>query len=269
MLKYLLIAAGLALMAFGGHGLYQTSLNPPAQGAPNVLVFSIALGAGLTILVATLWLFRRESPPSPVATSPDDRAEVIERLYKHTEALRAATEAPPPPGPDIESGMQVAPEPDVVLAAEKEVAEGPPTPQASLPSIMLLDVGPDAGLDQIESAPPLGTRASGPASSQPMRVSSEPARVARAARRRADGERGANRRSVSGTGPERMPPARVTRPERPCLIGSITRSLLISSDRPISVSTAAAPVPRRFSAALRCPSNSRSETAAPTPDAPK
>jgi hypothetical protein len=165
MIKYLLVVAGLALMAFGGHGVYQASLNPPPQGAPDVLIFSLALGGGLAILVASLWLLRRPPAPPPVVASPDDRAEVIERLYKHTEALRAAVDAPPAPGPDITSGLQVAPEPEVALAAEEEVASqeadraGAAEGGVSLPSIMLLHVGRDAGLEQIESAPPLGTRA--------------------------------------------------------------------------------------------------------------
>jgi hypothetical protein len=169
MLKYLLVVAGLALMAFGGHGLYQASLNPPPQGAPDVLIFSVSLGAGLAILVASLWLLRRPPAPPPVVTSPDDRAEVIERLYKHTEALRAAVDGPPAPGPDIESGIHTAPDAEVVLAAEEEVAKAKEEiangegrkakSDIFLPSIMLLDVGRDAGLEQIESAPPLGTRA--------------------------------------------------------------------------------------------------------------
>jgi hypothetical protein len=149
-------------MAFGGHGLYQASLNPPPQGAPDVLIFSLALGAGLAVLVASLWLLRRPPAPPPIVASPDDRAEVIERLYKHTEALRAAVDGPPAPGPDIADGVQAAPGPEVVLAAEEEVAEREGRKAeggVSLPSIMLLQVGRDAGLEQIESAPPLGTRA--------------------------------------------------------------------------------------------------------------
>lgn len=142
MLKYLLVAAGLALMAFGGHGLYQTTLNPPALGAPDVLVYSLALGAGLAILVASLWLFRPVPPPPP-EPSDDDRAEVIERLQRHTEALRA----------EAHEGSERRQ--DAAKGGAGRSAEG----GISLPAIMLLQVGPDAGLEQIESAPPLGTRA--------------------------------------------------------------------------------------------------------------
>ena len=143
MLKYLLVVAGLALMAFGGHGLYQSTLNPPAQGAPDVLIFSLALGAGLTIIVASLWLLR-PPPPPPVEPSDEDRAEVIERLQRHTDALRAETqerERPP------------------ALAVARLGSGRAEARAVSLPAIMLLQVGPDAGLEQIEVAPPLGTRA--------------------------------------------------------------------------------------------------------------
>ena len=146
MLKYLLVVAGLALMAFGGHGLYQTSLNPPALGAPDVLVFSLALGAGLAILVATLWLFQ-PAPLPPPEPSPEDRAEVIERLQRHTEALRAEV--------DEEAEKRDG-------DASRKRGQAPRRAEAggvALPAIMLLQVGPDAGLEQIESAPPLGTRA--------------------------------------------------------------------------------------------------------------
>jgi hypothetical protein len=145
MLKYLLIVAGLALMGFGGHGLYQTSLNAPAQGGPDVLIFSLALGAGLAVIVATLWL-SRPAPPPPPEPSADDRAEVIERLQRHTEALRAEVDGGTAGG--VKGTAKGA-------NGEGRAAEG----GVSLPSIMLLHVGPDAGLDQIESAPPLGTRA--------------------------------------------------------------------------------------------------------------
>jgi hypothetical protein len=143
MLKYLLVAAGLALMAFGGHGLYQTTLNPPALGAPNVLVYSLALGAGLAIVVASLWLFPPAPPPQP-EPSDEDRAEVIERLQRHTEALRAEAHEGSARRQDAATGAGGA----------GRSAEG----GISLPAIMLLQVGPDAGLEQIESAPPLGTR---------------------------------------------------------------------------------------------------------------
>jgi hypothetical protein len=145
MLKYLLVAAGLALMAFGGHGLYQATLNPPAPGAPDVLVYSLALGAGLAVLVATLWLLR--PAPPPLESSDEDRAEVIERLQRHTEALRAETQE----GSERRQGK----DPAKNGGGEKRSAEG----GISLPAIMLLRVGPEAGLEQIESAPPLGTRA--------------------------------------------------------------------------------------------------------------
>jgi hypothetical protein len=144
MLKYLLVAAGLALMAFGGHGVYQTTLNPPALGAPDVLVYSLALGAGLAIIVASLWLFRPALPPPP-EPSDEDRAEVIERLQRHTEALRA----------EAQEGAARRQDAAMGAGGAGRSAEG----GVSLPAIMLLQVGPDAGLDQIESAPPLGTRA--------------------------------------------------------------------------------------------------------------
>ena len=133
-------------MAFGGHGVYQTSLHPPAHGAPDVLIFSLSLGIGLSILVATVWLFR-PAPPPPPEPSDEDRAEVIERLQRHTDALRA----------EVDEG-----------AEKRDGGASPKRGQApgrakvggiSLPPIMLLQVGPGAGPEQIESAPPLGTRA--------------------------------------------------------------------------------------------------------------
>jgi len=152
MLKYSLIAAGVALMAFGGHGLYQTSLNPPALGAPDVLVYSLSLGIGLSTIIATLWLVR-PAPPPPPEPSDEDRAETIERLQRHTEALRAERdvhERPSSPGKASvgETSPGGANETGRVKARV-----------VSLPAIMLLQVGPDAGLEDIESAPPLGTRA--------------------------------------------------------------------------------------------------------------
>src|SRR5262249_15374194 len=80
--------------------------------------------------------------------------------------------------------------------------------------------------------------ASPPAATQPNRVSSAPARVERAARRRARAERGRRSRSARGSGPDRRPPARITVPVHPFFAGSSAGAREDSNTTPTPVSTA-------------------------------
>jgi len=77
-------------------------------------------------------------------------------------------------------------------------------------------------------------------------------------------------RNASGSGPDKIPPARVSPPLAPCFKGSSAELLRLSRCHPSQHSNTAAPSPSICSARLlRCPINSSNPTDAANPDIPK
>lgn len=192
MLRLALLLPALALLALGAYGLYTAD----RASQSDFIIAGIELVAGIA-LIGLAFILGRRSTPEPVAPAIDsaDRAEVIERLLRHTDALRRAElgEATPPPDVElrpvsdssapagrepgrIDRGRMSPAEipPDVTAPAsestvdwpveQKEAVAGdvgaaPAAPAAvRLPSIMLLNMAATASPADIESAPPLGNR---------------------------------------------------------------------------------------------------------------
>lgn len=129
------------------------------QKQPDFVFPVLQIVAGL-ILLGAGFLMGRQSRPIVAEPDSGDRAEVLARLHKHTEALRLAEEGT--------SGSASAPATSPIAKAEEradlrhrrpveEPLRGRTLPDR-LPAIMLLNVGRTASAADIESAPPLGPR---------------------------------------------------------------------------------------------------------------
>lgn len=128
------------------------------QGQPDFVFPVLQIVGGLMLLGAGFLMGRQR----PVVAEPDstDRAEILARLHRHTEALRLAEEgtaasASAPATPPI-----AKPEERADLKHRRPVEEpvrGRAVPDP-LPAIMLLNVGRAASAADLESAPPLGPR---------------------------------------------------------------------------------------------------------------
>lgn len=192
MLRFALLLPALALLALGVYGLYEAD----RESQTDFIIAGVELVAGMA-LIGLAFILGRRGAPEPVAPAIDSaaRAEVIERLQRHTEALRHAESGETTPSPDAGlrpvsdapgldrddsarigiGGMSpaVIPPDDMGLASESPVdgaAEqneavagdtgGAPAAPAAvrLPSMMLLNMSDTASPADIESAPPLGSR---------------------------------------------------------------------------------------------------------------
>src|SRR5581483_7759258 len=107
-----------------------------------------------------------------------------------------------------------------------------------------------------------------PAAIQPSRVSSEPASAATLAALRQVGFFDVARIN-SGTGPDSTPPARIIQPLGPSRSGAIAGVDRVSTNAPMTVSAAAAPMATSFSAGSSCPISVRIAAAEAIPDAAK
>ena len=187
MLKYALILPALLLGALGAEGLYNAS--PGRQS--DFIIAGLEL-TGAVLLIGLAFILRRRSVPDPEPLGDSaDRAEVIERLRRHTEALRMAEDREHTARRDPEPASSFdAPVPQLMTsdvsasdqierreieapfaraasslaehAGEPEIRGKEPgeavEPPVRLPAIMLLNVGETAGPADIESAPPLGPK---------------------------------------------------------------------------------------------------------------
>jgi hypothetical protein len=183
MLKYVLILPALVLLTLGLAGLY----NANRESQADFIIAGLEL-AGAVLLIGLAVVLRRRSVPEPEIPAADsaDRAEVIERLQRHTEAIRMAEErehaarqnpepmqsvAGPVPQPiAAELSVPDQSEPDNIQAPVADAADSTggcmaegeivgQRAQMRLPAIMLLNVPQRAGAADIESAPPLGPKA--------------------------------------------------------------------------------------------------------------
>lgn len=172
MLKFALILPALVLAALGAEDLY----NANRESQADFVIAGLELVAAIALIGLAFVLGRRTTPDAETpADDSADRAEVIERLQRHTESLRLAEEreGTAPPGKDVDekapSSSAVAKrtlpsEPGRVPAVEETPSA--PVPAATreeagavrLPSLMLLNMPASATAAEIESAPPLGTR---------------------------------------------------------------------------------------------------------------
>lgn len=141
----------------------------PDPGA-SVLVSILSIVGGVILLIVLVFMLRSRPPaPPPTASSEDDRADVLARLQRHTQGF--APEGVVPPAEPVETqprttsapaGIQ-SPAPggdgDRLFGAEAEKQDAGPRLDIRLPSIMLLNLPPDADERHVETAPPLGGRA--------------------------------------------------------------------------------------------------------------
>lgn len=174
MIKAVLVLGALALGYLGVNGLL--TANPSSQ--TDFIVAGVEL-IGAIVLIGLAFVTGKDPEATAPAASPeaDDRAEVIERLQRHTEALRRAEEDahvhPIEAAPEAPEPKQAVPPADEGKDEEKEekpatAVEQPAVPEEAfapparltvrLPALMLLNVGATATAADIESAPPLGPR---------------------------------------------------------------------------------------------------------------
>jgi hypothetical protein len=165
MLRFALLLPALALLALGAYGLSTAD----RESQTDFIIAGIELVAGIALIGLAFILVRR-SAPEPVAPAIDsaDRAEVIERLQRHTEALRRAElgEAAPPPDAELRpvsdtsgfAGREAGGIDGGEMTAEIPPDVTAPATAVRLPSIMLLNMAATASPADIETAPPLGNR---------------------------------------------------------------------------------------------------------------
>ena len=155
MLNYVLILPALVLLALGATGLYTANRESQA----DFIIAGLELAGAVLLIGLAVVLGRRGAPEPELGSDSADRAEVIERLRRHTEALRMAEEQEHAAPDDIEASVAGAADPPGGRMAEAEEEEVVEPPAVRLPAIMLLNVADGAGAADIESAPPLGPKA--------------------------------------------------------------------------------------------------------------
>lgn len=129
------------------------------QGQPEFVVPLLQILGGLLLLGAG-FLMGRQSQPAVAEPDSADRAEILARLHKHTEALRSA-EAGTAASASAQAILPLAKPEELADHTQRRPVEQPVRGRAlpdRLPAIMLLNVGRTASAADIESAPPLGPR---------------------------------------------------------------------------------------------------------------
>lgn len=171
MFRLLLLLPALVLLSLGALGLY----NADRESQTDFIVAGVELVAGIALVGIALVIGRRSMPPGPTPDS-GDRAEVLERLQRHTEAFRGAEDndqtwdpaegALPRDGngADADHIRENTHAPMAVSAAaadrmDDHAGTGDAIPGVvRLPPLMLLNITGGAGPADLESAPPLGSR---------------------------------------------------------------------------------------------------------------
>ena len=157
MLKFALILPALVLAALGAEDLY----NADRESQTDFVVAGLELVAAIALIGLAFVLGRRTSPEAEApADDSTDRAEVIERLQRHTEALRLAEERQNTAPPDIDAHEKDSRAPSAAETPSAPVSRDARDEAGAvrLPSLMLLNMPASAGPAEIESAPPLGNR---------------------------------------------------------------------------------------------------------------
>jgi hypothetical protein len=163
MLTFVLLLPALVLIGLGAAGLY----NADRESQADFIIAGLEL-AGAVLLIGLAVVLRRRVVPEPEVPALDsaDRAEVIERLRRHTEALRLAEEEAAgtslnpvePPAPVQAPTQPTIPTVTPLTKAGATRADTPISTGVRLPALMLLNVTATAQPADIEAAPPLGPK---------------------------------------------------------------------------------------------------------------
>lgn len=153
MLTYVLLLPALVLIGLGAAGLY----NADRESQADFIIAGLELAGGVLLIGLAVVLRRRAVPePEVPALESTDRAEVLERLRRHTEALRLGEEGDRPAAPPTDTPPPAAHVSTGAGALEPLRIEEAKT--VRLPAIMLLNVTAAAEPADIEAAPPLGPK---------------------------------------------------------------------------------------------------------------